>query len=105
LSCISISRIQYSGQTTGLNFHVAVLSPSRRSAHRGPQTAFEEVSLGQSWQVPFTSMRPRFIGQSAQRTVPCACVQWPPVPRERKPGKKTLAAPFPFTTPPTFLVA
>lgn len=31
LSCISISRIQYSGQTTGLKFHVAV-SPTRGRA-------------------------------------------------------------------------
>ena len=40
-----------------------------------------------------TSTCPRFIGQSAQRTIPCARVQCLPVPRGGSPGKQTLVRP------------
>jgi hypothetical protein len=33
LSCISMSRIQYTGQTTGLDFHLAGKSPNRSPAN------------------------------------------------------------------------
>jgi hypothetical protein len=43
---------------------------------------------------PSTSTRPRFTGQSAQRTIPCARGRCLPVPRGGKPGKQTLVRPI-----------
>jgi hypothetical protein len=54
------------------------------------QTAFEEVSLDQSREVPSTSTALCLIGQSAQRMIPCTRAKWQ-------------AARFTFTTPPNFL--
>jgi hypothetical protein len=63
--------------------------PSRTSAVRG-----SDAVLGHhSRKVSSTSTRPRFIGQSAQRTIPCARVQCLTVPRGGEPGKQTLVRP------------